>query len=71
MTDRTHEGRTEFQGMPRTFKSFEDMAHENALSRLALGVHFRMDCEEGLRLGLLSGQKINAVSLRRESALKR
>lgn len=71
MTDRTHEGRTEFQGMPRTFHSFEEMAHENALSRLSLGVHFRMDCEEGLRLGLLSGHKINAVSLRRETALKR
>jgi len=70
ITDRTHEGRTEFQGMPRTFKSFEDMAQENALSRLALGVHFRMDCEEGLRIGLLSGHKINAVSVKREIALK-
>jgi hypothetical protein len=69
LTDRTHEGRTEFQGQPRSYASFEDMAHENALSRLALGVHFRMDCEEGLRLGRLAGQKINAVSLRKQEAV--
>jgi hypothetical protein len=70
ITDRTHEGRTEFQGTPRTFHSFQDMAHENALSRLSLGVHFRMDCEEGLRIGRLSGHKINAISLHRETVLK-
>lgn len=70
MTDRTHEGRTEFQGQPRSFASFEDMAHENALSRLALGVHFRMDCEEGLRLGRLAGHKINAVSLRKRETIR-
>ncbi len=50
-TDRTHEGRTEFVGTPRTFESFEQMAYENAFSRIPLGVHMSMDCEEGLRLG--------------------
>lgn len=50
-TDRTHEGRTEFVSTPRTFSSFEQMAYENAFSRLPLGVHMSMDCEEGLRLG--------------------
>lgn len=50
-TDRTHEGRTEFVGTPRTYGSFEQMAYENAYSRIPLGVHMEMDCEEGLRLG--------------------
>ncbi|MBO3698230.1 vanadium-dependent haloperoxidase [Roseivirga sp. E12] len=50
-TDRTHEGRTEFVSTPRTFSTFEQMAYENAFSRLPLGVHMSMDCEEGLRLG--------------------
>lgn len=50
-TDRTHEGREEFLGEPRTFATLEDMAVENAYSRIPLGVHIRMDCTEGLRLG--------------------
>ena len=59
-TDRTHEGRTEFQGDPRTFSSFKQMAKENAFSRLPLGVHMDMDCEEGLRLGYEIANAINA-----------
>jgi hypothetical protein len=58
ITDRTHEGRKEFLGTPRHFKSFEEMANESSLSRLYLGVHFRMDVEEGLRVGSLIGEKI-------------
>lgn len=58
MTDRSHEGRTEFNGRPRHFSSFYEMAFENAFSRIALGVHFRMDCEEGNRLGLLIGREV-------------
>ena len=51
MTDNCHKNRTEFEGTPRTFDSFEEMANENAWSRVPLGVHFRMDCEEGVRFG--------------------
>lgn len=50
-TDVTHEGRTEFLGEPRTWTTLSDMAAENAYSRIPLGVHIRMDCDEGLRLG--------------------
>ena len=50
-TDRSHEGRTEFRGAPRTFNSFEDLAAENGYSRVPLGVHIEIDCTEGLRLG--------------------
>jgi PAP2 superfamily len=63
MTDRTHEGRTEFKGKPRHFYSFYEMAFENASSRIALGVHYRMDCDEGTRLGLNIGKEIAKVKV--------
>ncbi len=64
LTDRTHEGRDEFASQPRHFESFEAMAQENAFSRLLMGVHYRMDCEEGLRLGKAVGQRMRALPLR-------
>ena len=63
-TDNTHKGRTEFAGMPRTYPSFHAMAQENALSRLVAGVHFRMDCDEGMRLGKEIGLRVAALPLR-------
>jgi len=63
-TDRSHQGRTEFRGEPRTFSSFEAMATENAFSRIPLGVHVRMDCAEGLRLGYEIAGAINSYDLR-------
>ncbi|GAB4000324.1 hypothetical protein GCM10028807_52960 [Spirosoma daeguense] len=62
MTDRCHEGRTEFKGSPRTFNNFYEMAQENAYSRVVLGVHYRMDCEEGLRMGYAIGRKVNLIA---------
>ena len=38
------------------------MADENAYSRIPLGVHYRMDCVGGLKLGKKVGQRINQVS---------
>ena len=64
-TDRTHEGATEFRGTPRTFNSFSDMAHENAFSRIPLGVHIKMDCAEGLRLGYEISGAVNELKLKR------
>lgn len=61
MTDRCHEGRTEFRGEPRTFARFRDMAIENAYSRIPLGVHFQMDSDTGLDLGYQIGAKVNAL----------
>ncbi|MBK9108299.1 MAG: phosphatase PAP2 family protein [Saprospiraceae bacterium] len=61
MTDRCHEGRVEFEGVPRTFGSLYEMALENAWSRVLLGVHWRMDCDEGVRYGTVIGRKINAL----------
>jgi hypothetical protein len=57
-TDLCHQFRTEFNGTPRTFASFKDLANEDAYSRIPLGVHFRMDCDEGLRMGELAAQRV-------------
>jgi len=65
MTDRCHEGRTEFRGDPRTFERFRDMAEENAYSRIPLGVHFQMDADAGLALGYGVGAKVNALPWRK------
>ncbi len=35
----------------RSFNSFSEIARENALSRIYLGVHFRSDAEQGLVVG--------------------
>ncbi|MCC6459564.1 MAG: vanadium-dependent haloperoxidase [Saprospiraceae bacterium] len=68
LTDRTHEGRKEFAGQPRSFTSFEQMALENAFSRMALGVHFPMDCEEGIRIGRLVARAVNTLPLHTDEA---
>ena len=68
LNDRTHEHRQEFVGKPRTYQSFAEMAKENAASRVLIGVHYRMDCEEGLRLGKIIGQKVARLPLRRKEA---
>ncbi len=58
LTDNSHKNRKEFLSKPRTFNSFKEMAIENALSRMYMGVHFRNDCEEGLRLGELISSEV-------------
>lgn len=58
-TDKCHKDRTEFIGTPRSYNSFTQLAEENAYSRIPLGVHFRMDSDEGLRLGYLAAQRVN------------
>jgi hypothetical protein len=63
MTDYSHDWLPDYSVEPRKFNSFDDMARENAMSRLFLGVHWRFDCEEGLRLGSLIGKKIAAVEI--------
>lgn len=68
LTDRTHGDRQEFAGKPRTYHSFAEMAQENAASRVLLGVHYRMDCVEGLRLGKIVGQKAAALPLKPKEA---
>ncbi|MCB0662892.1 MAG: vanadium-dependent haloperoxidase [Saprospiraceae bacterium] len=57
-TDRSHEGRIEFNGTPRTFNSFREMAEENAYSRIPLGVHFKIDSDAGTDLGYRIGERV-------------
>lgn len=64
MIDRCHEGRVEFISTPRQFDSFYKMAEENAYSRLPIGVHFRMDADEGVDLGYRIGRKVNNLPWR-------
>lgn len=60
-TDHSHHQRIEFLSHPRKFKNFTSMAEENALSRIYMGVHYPMDCEEGLNIGKQVG--INTKNL--------
>lgn len=62
-TDRTHAGRVGFRGSPRAYNSFSEMATENAFSRIPLGVHIRMDCTEGIRLGYEISDAVNEYDL--------
>ncbi len=63
--DRSHEGRTGFSSKPRIFNSFDEMARENAFARILIGAHFRMDCEEGMRLGQEVGEKVSLLNCKR------
>ncbi len=56
--DQCHKERSEFNGTPRSLASFRDMANEDAYGRIPLGVHFRMDCDEGIRMGELAAQRV-------------
>lgn len=62
-TDRSHEGRTEFRGEARSYNSLSEMAREGAFSRIPLGVHVRMDCTEGYRLGYEISDAVNRLNL--------
>lgn len=63
-TDNCHQNRTEFNGTPRSYNTILEAGLENAYSRLTLGVHFRMDCDEGVRLGYLAATRVNALPWR-------
>lgn len=65
-TDNTYLGFeyvVDFEGTPRSFTSFTDMAYENAYSRIPLGVHILEDATEGLRLGYEIADAVNALDL--------
>lgn len=66
LDDKSHAMVPEFGIKPRCFNSFRDMARENALSRILIGVHWRMDAEEGLRLGALIGKEVNQMQVEKK-----
>jgi PAP2 superfamily len=56
--DVTHEKRSDIDGRPRQFKSFNDMAAEAAISRLYGGIHYREAIEKGVGQGLKVGEEV-------------
>lgn len=60
-TDKSHQYRWEFIGTPRTFPSFAEAALECGYSRVGIGAHYRMDCEEGIRLGQQAAQRVTEL----------
>lgn len=52
-----------YNGTPRSFTSFTEMAEENAYSRVPLGVHIEQDAIEGLRLGREVADAVNELNL--------
>lgn len=60
-TDNSHIYRNDFWAKPRSYNSFEEMMYENAYSRIFLGVHYRMDCDEGIKIGKIIGKQMNEL----------
>ena len=56
--DKTHESRSDIDGRPRQYKSFNDMAAEAAISRLYGGIHYREGIEKGVAQGLKVGEEV-------------
>lgn len=64
-TDRTHELRTDINGAPRSFASFNDMAAEAAISRLYGGIHYREAIEKGVAQGTEVGSEVGKLKFRK------
>ena len=64
-TDRTHEKRTDINGAPRSFASFNDMAAEAAISRLYGGIHYREAIEKGVAQGIEVGEEVGKLKFRK------
>ena len=58
MTDKSLEQRKIYKVKSRKFNSFREMATENSISRMYLGVHYKSDCEEGRKIGEKVGKTI-------------
>jgi len=60
-TDHTHDG----LGLPaRSFDSFDDAAHEAAMSRLYGGIHYRSAIQNGLEQGRAIGKNVTALPMK-------
>lgn len=63
-TDYTHVGRSDINGAPRSYDSFNAFAAEAAISRLYGGIHYREAIELGVAQGTVIGQNVNALKFR-------
>ncbi|HRI26480.1 MAG TPA: vanadium-dependent haloperoxidase [Chitinophagales bacterium] len=57
-TDSTHVSRTDIDGSPRYYASFEAAAQEAAISRLYGGIHYREAIDKGIMQGKQIGENI-------------
>jgi PAP2 superfamily len=64
--DNTHEKRTDIDGRPRKYKSFNDMAAETAISRLYGGIHYREAIEKGVGQGLKVGEEVVKLKFKKQ-----
>lgn len=53
------------KNVTRTFTSFSQAGFENAMSRIYLGVHYRMDCEDGYDAGYKMGATLASTFFQR------
>ena len=61
-TDNTHQNRTDIDGSPRTFASFEAFAMEAAISRFYGGIHYVEAIQKGLPMGVSVGMNIHNLA---------
>ena len=66
ITDKTHEKRTDINGSPRSFKSFNDMASEAAISRLYGGIHYREAVEKEVVQGTRVGAELDKLQFKKQ-----
>jgi hypothetical protein len=64
-TDKTHEARTDINGIPRTFASFYAFADEAAISRLYGGIHYQAAIDDGVDQGRKIGANITALAFKK------
>ncbi|MFM2267655.1 MAG: hypothetical protein RL757_1096 [Bacteroidota bacterium] len=64
-SDETHKSRTDINGAPRSFLSFNSMANEAAISRLYGGIHYRDGVERGIAQGNRVGQEVSDLRFKR------
>lgn len=71
MTDDSHIDRKEFNGKPRSYNSFREMALENAYSRTAAGFQSRSSAEEGLKIGSVVAARILDIPIFKDKTSKK
>jgi len=64
-SDFTHFGRTDINGNPRNYPSFNAAGEEGAISRLYGGIHYRFGIADGVKQGREIGQEVIKLDLKK------
>ena len=65
-SDNTHATRTDIDGTPRAYKSFNAMAAEAGISRLYGGIHYREAIEKGTEQGTSVGEEVTKLTFKKK-----